>query len=271
VVVTLVRQTETPLWELGQPVLTLAKAAQACLHGTPPLAEDQRVRLDTQLTAALTAHHRIAPPSRRLTQRQALSHGTIVHAYDPPMAPLCNGKRHGPAPFGRTPGMIAEPTAGFMCARQLPVGHPSDASSVEPLVDKVEAAMGRVTTRPTLAIHALAGALALQDAPGRAVWHERGMLTVGIPNTIAPLPPSPTPEAVLRSLDEADWHGLRTPTQVPLAYACGDSRPVVERIMASLLCRGAAHLPDTGHRGAIVQTGRAVMAHHAAALVRIHE
>ncbi len=39
VFVTLVRQTETHLLELGQPVLTLAKTAQACLHGTPQLAE----------------------------------------------------------------------------------------------------------------------------------------------------------------------------------------------------------------------------------------
>jgi hypothetical protein len=41
--------------------------------------------------------------------------------------------------------------------------------------------------------------------------------------------------------------------------------------MASLLCRGAGRLTDTGHRGAIIQTGMAVMAHNAATLVRIHE
>ena len=33
VFVTLVRQTETPLLEVGLPVLPLARAAQACLHG----------------------------------------------------------------------------------------------------------------------------------------------------------------------------------------------------------------------------------------------
>ena len=167
--------------------------------------------------------------------------------------------------------MIAEPAAGVIFALHLPVGNPSDASYVEPLVDHVEQAIARVETRPTLAIHSLAGDLALNDAALRARLHERGILTVGIPKTIAPVPPSPTPEDVLRSLDEADLHGIRTPTQVHLAYACGYSRPVVESIMASLLCRGAAHLTDKGHRGAIVQTGMAVMAHHAAALVRIHE
>ena len=56
-----------------------------------------------------------------------------------------------------------------------------------------------------------------------------------------------------------------------LAYACGYSRPVVESIIASLLCRGAGRLTYKGHRGAIVQTGMAVMAHNAATLVRIHE
>jgi hypothetical protein len=94
---------------------------------------------------------------------------------------------------------------------------------------------------------------------------------VGIPKTIDPLPPSPTPEDVLRNLDEADLQDIRTPTQVHLAYACGYSRPVVESLMASLLCRGAGRLTDKGHRGAIVHTGMAVMAHNAATLVRIHD
>jgi hypothetical protein len=58
---------------------------------------------------------------------------------------------------------------------------------------------------------------------------------------------------------------------VELAYACGYSRPVVESLMASLRCRGAGRLTYKGHRGAIVHTGMAVMAHHAAILVRIHE
>ncbi|HEX9869547.1 MAG TPA: hypothetical protein VGC99_13320 [Candidatus Tectomicrobia bacterium] len=46
---------------------------------------------------------------------------------------------------------------------------------------------------------------------------------------------------------------------------------MVESIIASLLCRGAARLTYQGHRGAIVQMGVAVMAHNAATLVRIHE
>ena len=196
VFVTLVRQTETQLLEMGQQVLPLARAAQACLHGAPQLSEEQRARLDTQLTAALEAHHRIAHQSRRLTQGKALPHCKIVNAYDPTIAPICKGKSNCPAQFGRKPGMIAEPAAGFIFALHLPVGNPSDASYVEPLVDKVEQAIARVGTRPTPAIHSLAGDLALNDAALREALHERGILTVGIPKTVDPLPPSPTPEDV---------------------------------------------------------------------------
>jgi len=271
VLVTLVRQTETQLLALGQLGLALARAAQACLHGAPQLSEDQRVHLDTQLTAALQAHHRLAHQSRRLTQGKALSHCKIGKADDAPMAPMCTGKSNCPAQFGHKPGLIAEPAAGCIFALHLPVGNPSDARYGEPLLDKVEQAIVRVGTRSTPAIHSLAGDLALNDAALREVLHERGILTVGMPKTIDPFPPSPTPEDVLRSLDEADLHGIRTPTQVQLAYACGYSRPVVESIIASLLHRGAGHLTYKGHRGAIVQTGMAVMAHNAATLVRIHE
>jgi hypothetical protein len=271
VFVTLVRQTETQLLERGRQVLPLARAVQQRLPSMPQLSEDQRARLDRQLAAALAAHQRIEQQSRRLTQGKVLPHCKIVNASDPTIAPICKGKSHCPAPFGRKPGIIAEPAAGFIFALHLPVGHPSDASDVEPLIDKVEQAIARVGTRPAPAIHSLAGDLALHDAALREALHERGILTVGIPRTVEPLPPSPTPEDVFRSLEDADLHHIRTPTQVQLAYACGYSRPVVESIMASLLCRGAARLTYKGHRGAIVQTGMAVMAHNAATLVRIHQ
>ncbi len=269
--VTLVRQTERQWLEMGEPVLPLARAAQECLHGAPQLSEDQQARLDTQLTVALEAHQRIEHQSRRLRQGKALPYGTIVNAYDPTIAPMCKGKSHCPAQFGRKPGIIAEPAAGFIFALHLPVGNPSDARYVEPLVDKVEQAIARVGTRPTPAVHSLAGDLALKDAALREALHERGILTVGIPRTVDPLPPWPPPEDVPRILREAGLQDIRTPTQVHLAYACGYSRPVVERLIASLLCRGAARLTYKGHRGAIVQTGMAVMAHNAATLVRIHE
>ena len=271
VFVTLVRQTERQLLQMEEPVLTLARAAQECLHGAPQLSAEQQARLDTQLTVAFQAHHRIAHQSRRLTQGKSLPHGKIVNAYDPTMAPICKGKSHCPAQFGRKPGIIAEPAAGFIVGLHLPVGNPSDTRYVEPLVDHGQQAIARVATFPRPAIHSLAGDLAFNDATLREVLHQQGILTVGIPKTVEPLPPSPTPEDVLRLLNEEDLPQTLTPCQVDLAYACGYSRPVVESIMASLLCRGAARVTYKGHRGAIVQTGMAVMAHNAATLVRIHE
>ena len=271
VFVTLVRQTERQLLEMGEPVLTLARAAQECLHGAPPLSDEQQARLDTQLTVALETHHRIAHQSRRLTQGKALPHCKIVNAYDPTIAPICKGKSNCPAQFGRKPGIIAEPAAGFIFGLHLPAGNPGDTRYVEPLVDHVQQAIARVATFPRPAIRSLAGDLAFNDAALREVLHQQGILTVGIPKTVEPLPASPTPEDVLRLLNEEDWPQALTPCQVDLAYACGYSRPVVESIIASLLCRGAARVTYKGHRGAIVQTGMAVMAHNAATLVRIHE
>jgi hypothetical protein len=271
VFVTLVRQTERQLLALGEPVLPLARAAQARLHGAPQLSEEQRERLTTQLTAALAAHHRIEQQSRRLTQGKAVTHCKIVNAYDPTIAPICKGKSNCPAQFGRKPGIIAEPAAGFIFALHLPVGNPSDASYAQPLIDKVRQAIARIATSSRPVIHSLAGDLAFNDASLREALHQQGILTVGIPKTVEPLPPSPAPEDVLRLLSEAGLPRARTPCQVHLAYACGYSRPVVESIIASLLCRGAARVTYQGHRGAIVHTGMAVMAHNAATLVRIHE
>jgi len=271
VFVSLVRQTETQLLTTGSPVVPLARTAQAQVQSATHLAEAQRVRLTTQLTVALEAHAQIATQSRHLTQGKSLSQCKIVNAYDPTIAPICKGKSNCPTQFGRKPGIIAEPASGFIFAFQLPVGNPSDASYVMPLVDKVQSALDQVASRLTLAVHSLAGDLALNDPQLRETLHSRGILTVGIPHTVEPLPPSPTPEEVLQMLNEAGLHDKRTPHQVQLAGACGYSRPVIESIIASLLCRGAAHISYKGHRGAIIHTGMAIMAHNAATLVRIHQ
>jgi hypothetical protein len=198
-------------------------------------------------------------------------HGKSVKADAPTLAPLCQGKSHCPAPVGRQPGLIAEPAAGVIVALQRPVDQPRDARDVEPWVGTVEQTSARVGTRPTRAIPSLAGDLARHDASWREALQTRGSRTVGSPRAVDPGPPSPTPEDGFRRLEDADWPYLRPPPQVQLAYAWGDSRPVVERLSASVRRRGAARLTDTGHRGAIVQTGMAVMAHQAAPLGRIHD
>jgi len=271
VFVSLVRQTETQLLTNGSPVVGLARAAQAQVQSATHLAEEQRTRLVTQLTVALAAPAQITTQSRRLTQGKSLSQCKIVNAYDPTIAPICKGKSNCPTQFGRKPGIIAEPATGFIFAVQLPVGNPSDASYVVPLVDKVQTALAHVTTRPTPAIHSVAGDLALNDPTVRDILHSRGILTVGISRTVAPLSPSPSPEEIRQMLTEAGLTQKRTPHQVQLACAAGYSRPVVESIIASLLGRGAARLTYKGQRGALVQVGMAVLAHTAATVQRIHQ
>jgi len=270
VFVSVVRQTETQLLTTGSPVVGLARAAHAQVQSAAQLTAAQRQRLATQLTVALAAHQQITTQSRRLTQGKLLTQCKIVNAYDPTIAPICKGKSNCPTQFGRKPGIIGEPASGFIFAFQLPGGNPADLNYVVPLVDKVQTAIAHVAGRPTLAIHSLAGDLALNDATLRETLHGRGILTVGIPHTVAPLSPSPTPEDIRQMLTEAGLHGKRTPHQVQLACASGYSRPVVESLIASLLGRGAARITYKGQRGATVQLGMTVMAHNAATVVRIH-
>ncbi len=256
---------------MPMPVVGLARAAQAQVQSATHLAEEQRTRLVAQLTVALAAHAQITTQSRRLTQGKSLSQCKIVNAHAPTIAPIGKGKRNCPTQFGRQPGLIAEPATGFIFAVQLPVGNPSEASYVVPLVDKVQTALAHVTTRPTPAIHSVAGALALNDPTVRDILHSRGILTVGISRTVAPFSPSPPPEEIRQLLTEAGLTQKRTPHQVQLACAAGYSRPGVESIIASLLGRGAARLTYKGQRGAIVQVGMAVLAHNAATVQRIHQ
>jgi hypothetical protein len=270
VFVSLVRQTETHLLAMGPAVELLAQTAQGHVQSAAPLTEEQRERWDTTLTVALAAHHQIATQSRRLTHGKPLPHCKIVNAYDSTIAPICKGKSNCPTQFGRKPGIIAEPATGFVFAVQLPVGNPRDASYVLPLVDKVQTALTHVTQRSVPTIHSLAGDLALNDAKLRASLHARHVLTVGIPHTVEPLSPTPTPEAVHQVLAAAGLHGKRTPRQAQLASAAGYSRPVVESIIASLLSRGATRLRYNGWHGARVQISMAVMAHNAATVRRIY-
>jgi hypothetical protein len=269
VFVSLVRQTETHLLTTGEAVVALASAAQAQLQSASQLTEDQRLRWDTTLTVALVTHHQIVTQSRRLTHGKPLTRCKIVNAYDPTIAPICKGKSNCPTQFGRKPGLLAEPATGFVFAAQLPVGNPSDASYVLPLVAQVQRALSHVTTRPAPTLHSLAGDLAVNDPTLRERLQAQGILTVGIPRKIEPLSPTPSPEAIHEVLTTAGLHRKRTPHQVRLACAAGYSRPVVESIIASLLSRGAGQVRYKGWHGACVQLTMAVMAHTAATVRRI--
>ena len=269
VFVSLVRQTETQLLTTGEAVVALARTAQVQVQTTTQLTADQRTRWDTTLTMAVATHQQIVTQFRRLTHGKPLTRCKIVNAYDATIAPICKGKSNCPTQFGRKPGIIGEPATGFVFAARLPVGNPSDTSYVLPLVDQVQAACARITTRATPSIHSLAGDLAVNDATLRESLHNRGILTVGIPRSVEPLLPTPSPEAINEMLATADLHRKRTPRQGELACAAGYSRPVVESIIASLLSRGAGQLRYKGWHGACVQLTMAVMAHNAATVRRI--
>jgi hypothetical protein len=238
VLLRLVRETEARLLDIGRPVVALAQAAQAGLQSARHLSEPRRQRLTMKLREALSTHDQIAQQSRRLIHGKRLGRCKIVNAYDPTIAPILKGKSNCPVQFGRKPGIMSEPTAGFIFATHAPGGNPNDASYVVPLVDKVHHALRRVTTPRKLAIHSVAGDLGVNDATVRQALHERGILTVGIPKTIGPITPIPTPQEVLDLLNEAGLNRQRTPYQVHLACACGYSRPVVESHIASVLCVG---------------------------------
>jgi hypothetical protein len=269
VFVSLVRQTETQLLTTTEGVVALARTAQAQVQNAPQLTAEQRTRWDTTLTGAVTTHEQIVTQSRRLTHGKPLTRSKIVNAYDVTIAPICKGKSNCPTQFGRKPGILAEPATSFVFAARLPVGNPNDVSYVLPLVDQVQAACARVTTRHVPRIHSLAGDLAVNDPTLRERLHTRGILTVGIPRTVEPVSPTLSLAAIQEVLTTTALPRKRTPRQVQLACAAGYSRPVVESIIASLLSRGAGQLRYKGWHGARVQLTMAVMAHNAATVRRI--
>ena len=105
----------------------------------------------------------------------------------------------------------------------------------------------------------------------RQALHERHILSVGIPKTVASINPHPSVQEVLDILNEAGLNRKRTPHQVHLACASGYSRPVVESHIATLLSRGAGAVRYKGLEGAVVQQGMTVMSYNGAVLVPIRQ
>ncbi len=272
VFVTWVRKTERQLLTVGKPVVPLALSVQMELHQTPHLSEEQKARWNSQLEEAMTAHHVIEQQSRRLVNGKKLPHAKIVNAYDVTIAPILKGKSNCPAQFGKKPGIIAEMASGFIFAFHLPMGNPVDASYVMPLVEKVDHAIGKLDwTHPRRlpTIRSIAGDLGWNDPKVRAQLHHRGILTVGIPKTIDPLPQQPTPEDIQQVQNTPDLKGHPSATQIKIAYACGYSRPLVESLITHIACRGGIHIKYKGHKGATLQVATAIMATNTATLVRI--
>jgi len=142
---------------------------------------------------------------------------------------------------------------------------------VLPLLDTVQRAIDLVASPKRFRVHSLGGDLGVNDAEVRQALHGRGILTVGIPTTVEPINPAPSPEEVLDLLNASGLHRIRTPHQVHLACASGYSRPVVESHIATLMSRGADHVRYKGLEGAVVQIGMTVMAYNGAVLVRIRQ
>lgn len=271
VFVKVVRQTESHLLTLGNPLAQWGQRAYACLQLDTEISPAKRERLESQLQSALEHHHRIETQSRRLTQGKRLTHRKIVSAYDETIAPIIKGKSNCPTQFGRKPGLLSESTVGFIFAIYLPAGNPDDASYVEPLVDQAQAAIDRMKRPRKLAIHSVGGDMGLNDAKVRETLHERSILSVGIAKSVEPINPQPDAEEIAAILAESGLADQRTVHQVQLACASGYSRPVVESHIATLLSRGAGQLRYRGPQGAQVQLGMTVMAHNGAALVRVRQ
>ena len=271
VFVKLVRHTEQQLLELGKPITALGHQAQQLLAQATALSDSTRQRWADAFSAALSSHAHIRKQSTQLTQGKNLCHANLVNASDLTIAPILKGKSNCPAQFGRKPGIASDPATGFIFANRVPEGNPYDANYVLPLLDKVQSALDRVSALPRLRVHSVAGDLGINDAALRQALHARGLLTIGIPKTVEPINPTPTPEEIHAILAEAGLQRQRTPYQVQLACACGYSRPVVESHIASLLARGAGQVRYKGLQGAVVQQGMTVMAHNGATLVRIRQ
>ena len=271
VFVTLVRQTEKQLLDLGGAIAPWSQEAQDLLAQTPHLTEVQRGRLRRDLETASDAHRHIVKQSQRLTQGKPLTQYKIVNAYDPTIAPIIKGKSNCPAQFGRKAGILSEPASGCIFANRVPQGNPSDPSYVLPLLDNVQRAIDLMRTRKRVQIHSLGGDLGVNDAVLRHALHQRGMLTVGIPTTVEPINPTPSPAEVLDILNTSGLHRKRTPYQVHLACASGYSRPVVESHIATLMSRGAGHVHYKGLDGAVRQIVMPVMAHNGPVLVPIRQ
>jgi hypothetical protein len=271
VFVKLVRETERHLLALGEPIETWTEQARQCLSQDNTRSQAQRERLLRDLEAASAAHRHITKQSQRLTQGKKLAHCKIVNAYDPTIASIIKGKSNCPAQFGRKSGILSEPASGFIFANQVPAGNPSDPSYVVPLLDKVQHAIDQVASPNRLRIISLGGDLGINDTELRQTLHTRGILTVGIPTSVEPINPAPSPEEVLDILNASGLNRIRTPHQVQLACISGYSRPVVEGHIATLMARGAHQIRYQGLEGAVIQMGMTVMAHNGAVLVRVSQ
>lgn len=271
VLLTLVRQTERHLLDRSRQVEALCLSASLELSEAADLEERLRQRLEGQLQQAEEHYRKIAAQSRRLVHGKKLSHAKIVNAYDPSIAPILKGKSNCPAQFGKKPGLVAEMATGFIFGLHLPAGNPDDAAYLMPLLDQVEEGIAKMEKPRKPRIISVSGDLALNRKEVRHPLHGRGILTLGIPKTLDPLPSSPTPEQIQAVQQQFPAGKVPSAHQVRTAFACGYSRPFIEGLIETLSCRGTGQIKYKGHRGAILQVTSAILACNGATLVRIRQ
>jgi hypothetical protein len=78
-----------------------------------------------------------------------------------------SGQSHGPAQFGRKPGLVSEPAPGFILANHVAPGNPSDLNSVVPRLDKFQRAIDRVHSPKRCQVDAVACDLGVNDTAWR--------------------------------------------------------------------------------------------------------
>jgi hypothetical protein len=217
----LVRDTEPQLRQLGEPLAVLGQPAQHLLAQATALRDATRERFAAAFNAAMPRHAHIRQHSTRRTQGQKLRHCKLVQADDLTLAPILKGKSNCPAQFGRKPGIVSAPATGFLLAPRGPEGNPSDPSYGLPRLDKVQKAIARIEPPQRPRVHSVAGALGLHDTARRQALHARGIRTGGIPKTVEPITPNPSPAQVLTILNEAGLNRQRPPHQVHVACAWG--------------------------------------------------
>ena len=92
-----------------------------------------------------------------------------------------------------------------------PQGKPRDPSSVLPRLDQGPRAIDLVNAPKRLPVHSLGGDCGVNDAELRQALPARGSLTVGMPTTVEPMNPIPSPEEVVDILNGSGVHRIRTP------------------------------------------------------------
>jgi len=138
-----------------------------------------------------------------------------------------------------------------------------------PLIDQVQQAIQAMQTPRKPRIQSAAADLAFRQIDLRERLHQRGILTVGIPSTVEPLPRTASPPQMYAAQQTLPFPQAPSVHQVQVATACGYSRPFVERLIHQLANRGGTQLKYKGHRGAFLQTMTAILAHNSATLKRI--